>query len=180
MTNVDLPKNIQFIDHGSHLEIVRVWRGWMTLYFAAFTGFWWFVLSGFFENMPKMGDSWITFLPLLHVGAGIFLIYYTIASLFNKTHIFADSAEIEVRHRPIPWLGNRRVDAADITQLYVKQAVRSSGSGTNVSYQLKAKTQSGKEIKMLSGLSSPEQAIFVEDKLEDLLKIKNQRIRGEY
>ena len=180
MTNLNLPKNMQLIDHGRYLEIVRVWRGWSTLVLAGFTVVWWWFLSGYFKNFPSFGDSWKDFILLIFVAAGIFMTYRVIAEFFNKTYIFANESKIEIRHRPVPWIGNLKVDAADINQLYVKEVVDRGEGGTSTTYELHAKTNSGKDVQMLPGLPDADQAKFVEEKLEALLHIENRSIPGEY
>ena len=181
MTKLNLPKNMQFIDHEKYLEIVRIWRRWETLFVAGFTVlFWWVMLSNFLEK-GSFGGSGEGFTPLLFLAVGVGLNYYVLASFFNKTYIFANESKIEVRHRPFPWLGNRKVDAKDIVQLYVKEVVHRRGRGrTYTDFQLRAIVHSGKEIKMLSGVPDADQAKFVEEKLKALLHIENRSISGEY
>jgi len=180
MTNLNLPKNMQLIDHGNYLEIVRVWRGWGTLFRAGFAVVWWVILSTIFENFRDFGDRWLDYILLLFVASGVFLIYDVIANIFNKTYIFANESKIEIRHRPIPWFGNLKADATDINQLYVKEVVHRGEGGTSKTYELRAKTNSGKDAKILSGLSDADQAKFVEEKLKALLHLENRSIPGEY
>ena len=129
------------------------------------------------------GDSWIYFLPL-SFAFGVSLIYGLVASIFNKTYILANESKIEIRHRPIPWYGNLTLDATNINQLYVKECVSQGdpqeGVGTSKDYELRAKTKFGKDIKILSDLPDADQAKYVEEKLEALLHIENQSVRGEY
>jgi hypothetical protein len=114
------------------------------------------------------------------VAAGISFIYWVIADFFNKTYIFANESTIEIRHRPVPWFGNQKVDVADIIQLYVTEDLNREDEAINKDYQLRAITQSGKEITLLSDLPDAYQAKFVEERLEALLHIENQSVRGEY
>ena len=191
MTNLNLPKNMQFIDHGNYLEIVRVWRGRGTLYHAGFTvvvcvGLSW----GFYEYFPSLRDSWDPlhmseaweeFMGwLVGVVFGISMIYHAVANFFNKTYIFANESKIEIRHRPVPWIGNLKVDATDINQLYVKEVVHRGEGETSKDYELRAKTNFGKDIKILSDLPDADQAKFVKERLVALLHIENQPVRGEY
>jgi len=191
MTKLNLPKNMQFIDHGNYLEIVRVWRGRGTLYWAGFTVVYWVALSwGFYEYFPSWRDSWNPsnlsepweeFVGwLVGVVGGISLTYHALANFFNKTYIFANESKIEIRHRPVPWIGNLKVDATDINQLYVKEVVHQEEGGTRKDYELRAKSNSGKDIKILSDLPDADQAEFVEERLKALLHIENQPVRGEY
>ncbi len=181
MPNLNLPKNMQFIDHGNYLEIVRIWRGWETLGYAGIAVVVWGAPLVFLEDVSFGGSGEEYMWLLLFLAVGVGSIYHVLASFFNKTYIFANESKIEVRHRPIPWLGNRKVDAKDIVQLYVKEVVDSDPEGgSSTDYQLRAKVHSGKEITMLSGVPDADQAKFVEDKLEALLHIKNQPVSGEY
>ena len=64
-------------------------------------------------------------------------------------------------------------------QLYGKEKISRSRNSTSVSYELRAVTKSGRNIKLVGGLESQEQAIFIEQKIEKYLRIEDIPIPGE-
>ncbi len=120
----------------------------------------------------KVNDDYVFFLV-----ASFFVAYYSVASFFNKTYIFADKAKIEIRHRPVPWPGDLKLDTTDISQCYVKyiNGYWDEGSlSTPGTYALRAKTKAGKNINMVSELDMSENELaLVKDKLETFLHIDN-------
>lgn len=130
----------------------------------------------FIADLPAAGISHV---PIVHVIIGFGLLHWTFASFFNRTQVFADPESLEIRHRPFPWFGNRKMAASDIEQLYVRKITRRQRHAQDISYQLRAKIRSGKDVKLLSGLKDAAQASFIEQKLETILKIKDQKVAGE-
>ena len=64
-------------------------------------------------------DSYFGLFILLGAAAG--LIYYSAGEWLNKIHIQASKEYVEVRHRPLPWLGCKKFSTADIKQLYAAE-----------------------------------------------------------
>lgn len=185
-SDVRMPKGITLADHGNYLEITRIWSKTIAFFLTVFSVFWWFILSKILPELWFSEDGtagWEKFIPVVHVIAGIGVSYTALANWLNTSYIYTDKSKMEIRHRPLPWLGNKQIEASQLGQFYVKEVIHKQKSGTqssNVSYQVRAKTHSGEDIKILSGLRDHQQAIFIEQQLEKYLDIEDMRVRGEY
>ena len=178
---INLPDKIEFRDHGSGIEITRTWFGAKYVIMLVFVIVWdgalIFLANAFLNASNPPPFVWL--MPLGHVAAGIGLTYYTIAGLFNKTQVMADYSHLAVRHGPVPWSGNRDIRAGDIKQLYSKEKISQGRNATTVSYELHAMTNDGKTLKLLSGLESSEQALYIEQEIEKYLRIEDKSVRSE-
>ncbi len=99
--------------------------------------------------------------------AAIPTIYFTLAVFVNRTDIFVSKSRLALKHRPVPWPGNKQGSAEDIKQIHIRDVVN-RGRET-VTYLVLAETRSGEIIKLVSGLHSKEQALFIEKTVEKYL-----------
>jgi hypothetical protein len=107
--------------------------------------------------------------PLIHVAVGVGLTYFTIAGLFNVTQVMVDDQTLFIRHRPIPWRGNRDLPIADIQRIELSTQHHRSKNGTRTSYTVSAQDRDGGEIKLLSGLER-KPAQYVAHQLSERLR----------
>jgi len=154
------PKKIQKeVGPSNELYLKKAW--FSPMYFGlmffciawdSFLVFWYSI--AFTTNAP-----WLMLVfPIGHLAIGVGMTYTVIAGLFNKTHIFADRYTIIVRHRPIPWKGNRELECMDIKRLYLEEKLprnHQNLSRTLTNYDLKADI-AGDEVTILSGLETSE------------------------
>ena len=105
--------------------------------------------------------------------------YYALTGWFNVTDITATRQDITVKHKPLPWLGNKTINARDIKQLYGKEKVTTNRNSTSVSYEIHVITHSGADTTLVTGLETSQQALFIEQEIEKFLNIKNAPVRGE-
>lgn len=175
-----LLKRMEFIDHGTSIEIVRKWFDLRIVILTAIAIFWDGFLYNWYADLPNNASALFVLFPLIQVGVGIGITYYAVAGWFNRTHIVVRRDLVSVRHRPFPWFGNKELKAFDLKQLYTKEKLtRTDEGGPCVSYEVRAVTKSGRNIKLVSDLVTQEQAIFIEQKIEQYLKIKDQAVPGE-
>jgi len=177
--DIGLPEKIEFIDHVSHIEIVRTWFGMQFLLLTAFAVFWDGFLFFWYSSLPADGPLIAALFPLLHVGVGVGITYYALAGWFNRTHIYVGQGRIGVRHGPLPWPGNKEINAIDVKQLYAKEKVSRSEDSTSVTFELRVVTKGGRNVKLVGGLETQEQAIFIEQKIEKHLRIEDAPVAGE-
>ena len=78
----------------------------------------------------------------------------------------------------MPFLGNKNILSEDIAQLYSKERISRNRKGTNISYAVHAILKNGKNIKLLTSLSSSEQALAIEREIEKYLSIEDQDVKG--
>lgn len=148
----------------------------LTLFCVVWDGFLvvWYV-------MAFAGDAPLAFklFPLLHLAVGVGLTYYTVAGYVNTTTVTLDRGHLGVRHGPLPWFGNLEMDAGRLRQLYCEEQVTRGRNGPRHSYHLKAVTRDGGRIRVVSGLDSPDVPLYLEQELEEWLKIRDEPVRGE-
>lgn len=177
---IGLPEKMQMQNHGSYVEITRKWFGFQTIILTAFVLFWDSFLLFWYSEVLQQGAGIIFILfPLLHVGVGVGLTYYLLASWFNTTHVYIGNLQLGIRHRPIPWFGNKDVPAGNLAQLYSKEKISYSKNGRRVSFEVRANTKDGRNIKILGGLESQEQALYIEQQVEKYLHIRDAPVPGE-
>ncbi len=161
------------------LTIERRWFSPHYLFLALFCLVWdSFLFSWYGMALRAEGPIvWLVVLfPLLHVAAGVGLTYSTLAGFFNRTVLRVTDAELDIRHGPLPWPGNRRVAAGDLKQLFCEERVGNKGSK---SYHLSALRGDGSKLRLLT-LPAPDQALFIEQRVEERLGIADVEVGGEY
>lgn len=178
---VPLPAGIREESYGGALRYVHRWyRGHFLflLFFCiawdAFLLFWYGI--AFTQDVP-----WIMIVfPIAHVAVGVGLTYYTVCGFVNKTVIEIGSWQLSLKHGPLPWPGNRTLDSSSIDQLYCRRKISRNDNSTSETYELHAITKDNKKLKLLSGFTEPEQALYLEQEIEKALQIKDRPVRGEY
>jgi hypothetical protein len=138
-----------------------------------FLVFWYSVATS--QNAPLM----MLLFPIIHVLVGIGITYYALAGFYNKTLVLVGEGKLTIQHTPLPWPGNRVLQAADLTQLYSQERVIQTRNGTQVKYQLNAITRDNKKIALMSNLTAPDQVRFLEHKIEENLGITDIPVEGE-
>lgn len=177
--DLQLPAKMQLIHRESEIEIVRKWFGWDTVLGTALVVVWGCGIFGYSGFGPIRVSKDNLYIYLLFVAGGVWLIYYTIAGWLNRTHIVVSRLKITVRHRPVPWLGNKEIDVSSLKQLYPKIKIRRSrGVPMDADYEVHALTDDDRDLKLVGGLKSSEQACSIEQQIEKYLRIKDAYIEG--
>ena len=138
-----------------------------------FLVFWYSVATS--QNAPLM----MLLFPIIHVLVGIGITYYALAGFYNKTLVLVGEGKLTIRHVPLPWPGNRVLQAEDLTQLYSQERVIQTRNGTQVKYQLNAIARDNKKIALMSNLTAPDQVRFLERQIEENLGITDVPVEGE-
>lgn len=103
---VQLPAQMELFQSGSGVEIVQKWFSWMTVFLTVFTVIWtvftviWVWDRIVFSHLGSMikTSPWELVLPVV----GVFLVYYSLASWLNRTHILVSREKIAVRQGRVP------------------------------------------------------------------------------
>lgn len=174
---IGLPDTMKITHQYGSMTIIRKWFGREAVFITIFTVIWnGFILKDY-SNLESYGNlHWIEW---IHALSGVCVSYYAITLWFNKTVIYVTRQYIQVSHKPLPWLGNKKIDANDIKQLYGKEKISTNNNMLPVSYEVHMIMNSGNDTKLLSGLKTSEQALYVEQEIEKYLSIKNKPVRGE-
>lgn len=177
---VPLPAGIHVEERGRDLVIVRRWFSWVYLFLLFFCVMWNGMLLFFYGVLLAAGSpSMIMLFPILHVAAGVFITYFTIAGFVNRTTFTIERDHLTVRHGPLPWRGNVDVSTTSLEQLFCTEQVSRGRNGTTVRYGVDAVLRDGRHLKLATALDAREQALYIEQSMEKHLGIQDRRVRSE-
>ena len=157
------------------------WFRWSQLFLIFFAMAWdsflvfWYVAAFTAEGAPLI----VKIFPLGHVAVGLGITYTALAGLLNTTVLKAEGGKLTVRHFPLPWYPAPTVSQSDLEQLYVTRKTTHSKNGARLTYQLRAVTRDHSGKLLLKGLDELEQALYLEQVLEETLDIRDRRVAGE-
>lgn len=176
---VPRPANLQIEQDGANLIFTRKWFSPTYIFLAIFALFWNGFMAVWF-GIAIISRIWpMAIFGTLHGVIGVAVAYIAVAGLVNSTLVRVGMGEIEVSHSPLPWFGKRHLETTGIAQLYSKQVSHSSRQRTSQTYEVHLATRDGRQVKLLSGLESSEQALFLEQEIERYLGVEDQAVRGE-
>lgn len=178
---VPLPAGVHVEAQGRDLVIVRRWFSWVYIFLLFFCVVWNGMLAFFYSIMFAAGGglSLLMLFPLLHVAAGVFITYLTIAGFVNRTTFRVERGHLSVRHGPLPWRGNLDVPTESLEQLFCTEQVSRGRNGTTIRYSVEAVLKDGKHLKLATALDAREQALYIEQAIEKHLGIADRRVRSE-
>jgi hypothetical protein len=178
-SKVPMPKEIEVREGNGILQISYRWFRPLFIFLLFFAIFW----NGFmivWHGISLVSGAWfMSIFGLLHTAVGIGMGYYVLTGFVNRTTLWVGNGRLVVRHHPLPWWGNKDVTASEIRQVYCKEKIHRSDSGTNYSYEVHAILRSDSKEKLLGNLGETEQALYIEQELERHLGIRDRPVRGE-
>jgi hypothetical protein len=161
-----IPEGLDVLQHGDSAVIRRTWFShtvWFLVFFCvawdSFLIFWYSMALGPHKNAGPMDLMAIIF-PIGHVAVGVGLTYFVICTFLNKTDITLSESKLTIRTHPLPWIGNKTVDPADLTNFVIRERSnrnRNGGSMFNVMYV----NRQNKECPLVRWLPNEEQAEYV-------------------
>ncbi|MET0398886.1 MAG: hypothetical protein ABW277_18990 [Longimicrobiaceae bacterium] len=174
------PRSLAQETAGGRVTFRHRWFSPKFLFLVFFCVFWDGFLV-FWYTLAIAGDAPLVFklFPLIHVTVGAVLTYYTIAGFVNTTTVMLDRGHLSVRHGPLPWPGKLDVDTSRFRQLYCEEKVSRGKNGVSYTYDLKAVMSDGERRKIVSGLDSPDVPLYLEQQMEEWLKIRDEPVHGE-
>lgn len=176
--NIGLPDRMTMNEYDDYLHITRKWFSTKALFLTAFAVVWNGAMINYYQKLSANADLMAWLFPSIHLMVGIGVAYFALALWMNHTNIFVSAAALEIQHKPLLWRGNKRIQSTDIKQLYCKEHISRSNNSTSVSYAVHGVTHSGRNFKLLTGLDTSEQALYVEQEIERYLGIENTHVRG--
>tara|TARA_R110001583_G_scaffold31479_1_gene107633 strand:- start:4175 stop:4765 length:591 start_codon:yes stop_codon:yes gene_type:complete len=168
--NIGLPPKITINKKYDSIEIIRQWFSYQFLIFAGFSVLWCYQVV-----INNMVGGEIAPISIIFLLPGVGIAYYALLGFVNKTYIYVSKTDLKVSHKPLPWIGGSVIQASDIKQLYGREKYQNDTK----TYEVHVITHSGEDTKLLSGLDSSEQALYIEQEIEKYLSIKNVPVRGE-
>ena len=176
---VPLPEKFRLEKDGGGIRISWRWFTPAAVFLAFFAVVWNGFLIAFFGMAAASGAPGVFFLfPLIHVAVGVGIGYFALASFLNTTTVSVGGGTVAVRHGPLPWFGNRVLTGREVDQLFCAQKVSHGKHGVSVTHEVNAVLKAGKRLTLLKGLQL-DQALFVEQRLERQLGIKDRAVGGE-
>jgi len=170
-SSIAIPEGFELIETAQGKLIRRKWFSWAVIPVIFFAIVWDGFLI-FWYGMALASDGkapWIMILfPLGHVAVGVGITYFVICSFFNKTDILITSDEVGIITHPLPWPGNKRVPAHGIHDLRVRHRFANRGQAR---FALMYVDGTNHERKLMSSISHHEQALFIEDKIREMLNL---------
>jgi|GEM_PF-6950956 len=136
------------------------------------------ILSSFTRSIYN-NDQGTIFVFALFIG--LLILAKAITMLINTSTVFVNRKALTIKHRPIPVPLDKKISTKEIIQLFTRAyATRSRWDSEKITYQLHAVLKSGEKKILISNLTDPKQAMFIEQEVEIFLGIENRRIPGEY
>jgi hypothetical protein len=177
---VPMPKGLSVDDWGPELTIIRRWFTWAAIFMVIFCVVWdGFLVAWYVVGMAAGAPLIMLLFPILHVAAGVFITYLTISLFVNRTVIRVAGGELTIRHGPLPWFGNHTLFGGDLEQLYCEEKMHRGKNSTSTTYSVGAILRGGEKKELLSGLETPDQALYIEQQLERKLGIEDRPVSGE-
>lgn len=174
----EIPDNMSLIEHSDYLEFEYSW--FKPKYVATLISVPVFVLflvgSDF---IPGDFNEPTTPVYLLLLTA-LVIIYYALAKTANRTNIHVTHDQIVIKHGPIPFAKNLKLQKRNVAQLYVTR--HRTGHRYylySATYQINVLLKSGEVDTLVRGLHSADQCTFIERKIESFFDITDVHIEGE-
>jgi hypothetical protein len=177
---VALPDGFQLDDDGLELRISWRWFSWYAMrgiiFAAIFSVPVGFVLYAYVNSPDKSWPAPVLAITLLLALPPAVTIYGLLAYILNSTTIRVDATRVSVRHSPLPWLGAKHVSTADIDGVVSEIEINDSSDSSDGTifqprevFAVKLMLKSGKTRRLVTGLRSPDQALFIEQQIRKAL-----------
>jgi hypothetical protein len=178
---IPMPKTLVVEDRGAHLSIRRKWARGPGCFFLFFSVFWNTVVSiflgvAFFSKGPAF--PFLFLIPFVLIGLAT--LYAAVALLGNHTTIRVEGRRLTVTSGPIPWPGDRNVDAGALDQLFcVEYVAYIQNRVPQYRFAVEALLKDGTKLRLIKGMELADQALYLEGLLEKRLAITDRPVRGE-
>lgn len=166
--------------HGTML--VRRWRMsiFELVFLALFCAVWDSCMGYWWWMAVFAGSEWYVKIFLLPHGAvGIYLPWFFMAMCLNRTEILVEPERMTIRHLPVPWIRKRQVYIKDIAQLFVLEKSRGNSyrSGPRT-FELHMVDRENGQRQLLEDLKTPQEALYLEQRLKELLTLSHKPVAG--
>lgn len=179
------PEKFQLIDDGVELRIRWRWFNPSVFFLLPFAIAWNAFLVGWYSLAAQMDQElpWgikLLFLvfPIGHVAVGLALLYGSLILLFNRSEVRIGHQELTVAHGPLPWPGVTLI-TDEIEQVYCTPATTQATHKTTPGYNLQVTLKDGSTRKLLGPLTDQNEALYLEQTIEERLRIRDRSVPGE-
>lgn len=179
---VALPGSFRLKECEDCLKMEYLWRGSQLIFLTPFSIAWVMIPILYYSNGLQLeNDLLIKYYMILHAFLGIGLIYYCLAGFINKTQILVSKELLKVKDIPLFFFRNVDIGIDKLDQLYAKEKVV-RGRKRSISwssFEVYAITKSDGHFRLVAGLNNVNQALYIEQELENYLGIVDQEVKGE-
>lgn len=177
---VDMPRGFAVSQDGADFVLTRRWFTPAAFFLLFFCVFW----DGFlvvWYAAAAHGEAPLIFklFPIGHVAIGAGLTYAVAAVFVNRTIIRLGTQSLSVRHGPLPWPGDKDLARAEVEQLFCEERFHRGKRGGSYSYAVSVLMRGGRREALVTRLESPEQALFIESKVEAVMGLQDRPVTGE-
>jgi hypothetical protein len=175
-----LPVGFHALQKEKRFELVSKIRPRSLGFFIPFTLFWDGFMVVWFSIAVAAGEWLMAAAGSVHGLVGVGLTYSLLRQLLNRKHFKVDEDELQVQNKPLRWPGSFTIRRDRLTQLYVTRGEAYRVNGRPVlDYRVMAKIRGEKEKILVSGLKTYEQARFIEQEIERVWQIEDQKVAKE-
>ncbi len=177
---VEMPKGFTVSQQLDELVVDHRWFALKYIGLLIICLFWYSFLVSQFGNELKDGAPLVILLfDVIEIAFGVNITYATIGGFVNHTELRVSRTRVTVRHYPLPWPGNRKVLSHVIAQVFCMAEEHRNIKGVSYTYDVFVEEQGGRRFKLVSGLEDEEQALFIEQQIEQYLGIADRAVPGE-
>lgn len=177
---VPLPAKLRVEQLGSALRVTWSWFQWHFWFLVFFCVFWdGFLLVWYTVGIAAGAPILFLVFPLLHVAVGVGLTYFVLCGFVNSTTLEIAGGNLAIRHGPLPWPGNLSRPVQDFRQFYCHERTVHNKRSSREVYDVHALLMDGTDLKLISSLTDSQQALYLEQQIEDQLRIKDEPVGGE-
>ncbi len=173
---IPVPKNFTITENFGELIIEFNWNRLTGAVLFIFSLIWNGMLIFMISQMPS---EFIIF-TFIHAGVGVFIFYYGLCNLLNKTTVTCTNDGLTLKSGPLPAFNNKKIAKENIQQLYFTQIVTQNKNTSTISYRLNMLDLNNRSTRLIKTLPDAESAQFLELRLEKFFKIKNVEVAGEF
>lgn len=174
LQRLELPEQMEVIREGAQIVMVRRWPKFEAIIiglFGAVVG--WHIFGRYILGQWSWGRA--VFDVTIFAAPVIWMLYLSLVGLVNRTHITLSRDGLSVRHGPVPWLGNVRLERANLKQFYVKKTFH---QGPLSDYKVQALLCDNKIVTAVNGFwISKEQAAYIQSALRQAFRLTDTNPR---
>jgi hypothetical protein len=169
---VGIPERFEIHDNGPAFRLEWRWPRLMALPLGLFSIAWDAFLVSWYAGVLSRDtvDMTMVLFPIAHVAVGLVLPYVAMSFWLNSTLIEIEAGDLRIRHRPLPFPGQRTLRVVDLEQFF---CVDRTGKKGSITHEVMARLTSGREMKLVGGLSTARDARFIEEQLEARLGLQS-------
>ena len=174
---LELPAQMEVIRQGGQIVILRRWPRFEAIplgVFGAFIG--WEILGrNTFRQLVQDGaiinfatQPFGDYFPLIFALPAIWMMYFCVAGLVNRTRITLSLDGISVHHGPLPWPGNVSLERTNLKQFHIKTTF---ARGALSNHKVQALLRNDKIVTVVNGPGlSRQQATYINRALQQAFR----------